>query len=290
MDEIELKDGEPQLTDVLHLGRERVIGAWRVGDVLIDPGPSSSLDTLLASLDRQPPRVIALTHIHLDHAGSAGTLARRFAEAEVWVHERGAPHLVDPRKLLDSAGRLYGDQMQRLWGEVLAVPAERLRVLRGGERLGPFAVAYTPGHASHHVSYLHEPSGRAFTGDVAGVRIGAGRVLAPTPPPDIDLQAWRASIDTIEAWRPRSLAVTHFGGFDDVAEHLASLRAHLDEVEAWAAEGDEASFIARLRARAGVGGAGSAPGETAGAYVQALPAEQSFQGLARYLSRREQAV
>jgi len=290
MDEIELKDGEPQLTDVLHLGRERVIGAWRVGDVLIDPGPSSSLDTLLASLDRQPPRAIALTHIHLDHAGSAGTLARRFPEAEVWVHERGAPHLVDPRKLLDSAGRLYGDRMQLLWGEVLAVPAERLRVLRGGERLGPFAVAYTPGHASHHVSYLHEPSGRAFTGDVAGVRIGAGRVLAPTPPPDIDLQAWRVSIDTIEAWRPRSLAVTHFGSFDDVAEHLASLRAHLDEVEAWAAEGDEASFIARLRARAGVGGAGSPPGETAGAYVQALPAEQSFQGLARYLSRRERAV
>ncbi|HLB22116.1 MAG TPA: MBL fold metallo-hydrolase, partial [Solirubrobacteraceae bacterium] len=235
-----------------------------------------------------PPRAIALTHIHLDHAGSAGTLARRFPEAEVWVHERGAPHLVDPRKLLDSAGRLYGDQMQRLWGEVLAVPAGRLRVLHGGERLGPFRVAYTPGHASHHVSYLHEPSGRAFTGDVAGVRIGAGRVLAPTPPPDIDLQAWRASIDVIEAWRPRSLAVTHFGGFDDVAEHLAALRAHLDEVEAWAAEGDEASFIAHLRARAGVGGGeGSPPGETAGAYVQALPAEQSFAGLTRYLRKRE---
>jgi glyoxylase-like metal-dependent hydrolase (beta-lactamase superfamily II) len=286
MDAIELRDGEPQLTDVLHLGRQQVIGAWRVGDVLIDPGPSSSLDALLASLDREPPRAIALTHIHLDHAGSAGTLARRFPEAEVWVHERGAPHLVDPRKLLDSAGRLYGDQMRRLWGEVLAVPPDRLRVLRGGERLGSFRVAYTPGHASHHVSYLHEPSGRAFTGDVAGVRIGAGRVLAPTPPPDIDLQAWRASIDVIEAWRPRSLAVTHFGGFDDVAEHLASLRAHLDEVEAWAAEGDEASFIARLRARAGVGG-GARPGETAGAYVQALPAEQSFAGLTRYLQKRE---
>jgi glyoxylase-like metal-dependent hydrolase (beta-lactamase superfamily II) len=287
MDEIELRDGQPQLIDVLHLGREHVIGAWRVGDVLIDPGPSSSVDTLLASLDRASPRAIALTHIHLDHAGSAGTLARRFPAAEVWVHERGAPHLVDPGKLLDSAGRLYGDQMQRLWGEVLAVPAERLRVLHGGERLGSFRVAYTPGHASHHVSYLHEPSGRAFTGDVAGVRIGAGRVLAPTPPPDIDLQAWRASIDVIEAWRPRSLAVTHFGGFDDVSEHLAALRGHLDEVEAWAAEGDEASFIARLRARAGASGDCSPPGETTGAYVQALPAAQSFAGLARYLRKRE---
>ena len=170
------------------------------------------------------------------------------------MHERGAPHLIDPRKLLDSAGRLYGEHMQRLWGEVLAVPAERLRVLRGGERLGPFAVAYTPGHASHHVSYLHEPSGRAFIGDVAGVRIGSGRVLAPTPPPDIDLPAWRASLDTIAAWRPRSLAVTHFGAFDDVDEQLAALRVHLDEVEAWAAEGDEASFVARLRERAGAAG------------------------------------
>ncbi len=291
MDEIELRDGDPQLIDVLHLGREHVIGAWRVGDVLIDPGPSSSVATLLPGLDRDPPRAIALTHIHLDHAGSAGTLAQRFPDAEIWVHERGAPHLADPRKLLESAGRLYAERMQRLWGEVLAVPAERLRVLRGGERLGPFAVAYTPGHASHHVAYLHEPSGRAFAGDIAGVRIGAGRVLAPTPPPDIDLQAWRASLEVIEAWRPRSLAVTHFGAFDDVDAHLAELREHLDEVETWAAERDEASFVARLRLRAGAGAAGSGArpgaGETAGAYVQALPAEQSFQGLARYLRKRE---
>jgi glyoxylase-like metal-dependent hydrolase (beta-lactamase superfamily II) len=279
MDETGFRDGEPQLIDVRHLGRPHVIGAWRVGDVLVDPGPSSSLDTLMPMLERDPPRVIALTHIHLDHAGSVGTLSRRFPDAEVWVHERGAPHLSDPSRLLDSATRLYGEQMQRLWGEVLPVPAERLRVLRGGERLGPFRVAYTPGHASHHVSYLHEPSGRAFTGDVAGVRIGAGLVLAPTPPPDIDLEAWRASIDTIERWRPRSLAVTHFGGFDDVAEHLDALRRHLDEVQAWAAEGDEASFVARVRARAGAG-------ETGGAYGQALPGEQSFQGLARYLHKR----
>jgi glyoxylase-like metal-dependent hydrolase (beta-lactamase superfamily II) len=283
MHEIDLRDGEPQLIDLLHLGRPQVIGAWRVGDTIVDPGPSSSLDTLMALLEREPPRAIALTHIHLDHAGSAGTLSRRFPEAEVWVHERGAAHLIDPSRLLDSAARLYGSQMERLWGEVLPVAAERLRVLHGGERLGPFSVAYTPGHASHHVSYLHEPSGRAFTGDVAGVRIGSGPVLAPTPPPDIDLQAWRDSLETIERWRPRSLAVTHFGGFDDVTEHLSALRSHLHEVEAWAAEGDEASFVARMRARA-------AAGQAAGSYGQALPPEQSFQGLARYLRHRDRAV
>ena len=283
MPEIDLRDGEPELIDLLHLGRPSVIGAWRVGDTIVDPGPSSCLATLLARLERDPPRAIALTHIHLDHAGASGSLVARFPDLEVWVHERGAAHLIDPSRLIDSATRLYGEQMQRLWGEVLAVPAERLRVLHGGERLGPFSVAYTPGHASHHVSYLHEPSGRAFTGDVAGVRIGAGRVLAPTPPPDIDLRAWRASLDTIERWRPRSLDVTHFGGFDDVAEHLAALRAHLDEVEMWAAQGDEASFAARVRARA-------SEGQSAGSYAQALPPEQSFQGLARYLRRREPAV
>jgi glyoxylase-like metal-dependent hydrolase (beta-lactamase superfamily II) len=276
----EIED-QQDLIDLLHLGRPRVIGAWRVGDVIVDPGPSSCLPALLPMLERRPPRALALTHIHLDHAGAAGSLVERFPELEVWVHERGAQHLIDPSRLLESAGRLYGGEMERLWGEVLPVPAERLRVLGGGETLGPFQVAYTPGHASHHVSYLHEPSGRAFTGDVAGVRIGEGLVLAPTPPPDIDLQAWRSSLELIEAWRPRSLAVTHFGVHEDVEAHLASLRAHLDEVEAWAGELDEAGFVAKVRERAG---ATATPGR-GGAYAQALPPQQSYQGLVRYLQR-----
>jgi glyoxylase-like metal-dependent hydrolase (beta-lactamase superfamily II) len=275
----DLRDGQPELIDVVHLGRARVIGAWRVGDVLIDPGPSSSLATLLPALDASPPRAIALTHIHLDHAGAVGTLARRYPEAQVWVHERGAPHLIDPRKLLASAARLYGADMQRLWGEVLAVPGERLRVLRGGERVGAFAVAYTPGHASHHVAYLHEPTRLAFAGDVAGVRIGAGPVLAPTPPPDIDLDAWRRSLDVLEQWRPSALAVTHFGSHEDVVDHIAALRAHLIEVERWARELDEPAFVARLRERA-AGGRAHDAGES---YGQALPPSQSFQGLQRYL-------
>ncbi|MGO9761265.1 MAG: MBL fold metallo-hydrolase [Solirubrobacteraceae bacterium] len=271
---------EPELIDLLHLGRARVIGAWRVGEVLVDPGPSSCLGELLAALERQPPRVLALTHIHLDHAGATGSLLRRFPDAEVWVHERGAAHLIDPTKLLRSATRLYGADMERLWGEVLPVPAERVRVLRGGETLGAFRVAYTPGHASHHVSYLHEPSGRAFTGDVTGVRIDGACVLAPTPPPDIDLRAWRASLELIEAWRPRSLAVTHFGAYDDVAGHLAELRAQLERVQKLAGEVDEAAFAAAVRARV----AGASTPATAAAYEQAMPPEQSFHGLARYLS------
>jgi glyoxylase-like metal-dependent hydrolase (beta-lactamase superfamily II) len=273
---------EPELVDLRHLGRAQVIGSWRVGDVIVDPGPTSCLPRLLATLERDPPRVLALTHIHLDHAGATGSLVRRLPDVEVWVHERGAPHLIDPSRLIESAGRLYGAEMERLWGEVLPVPAERIRVLSGGESLGPFHVAYTPGHASHHVSYLHEPSGRAFTGDVTGVRIDGACVLAPTPPPDIDLQAWRRSLAVIEDWAPRTLAITHFGAYDDVEAHLAQLRDQLIETERMAGDLDEHGFAASVRARV----TASAASGTAAAYEQAMPPAQSFQGLARYLRRR----
>jgi len=273
--------GTPQLIDLLHLGREQVIGAWRVGDVIVDPGPASCLEQLLPVLERHPPRAIALTHIHLDHAGASGSLAARFPELEIWVHERGAPHMSDPSRLLASASRIYGQNMDRLWGEFLPVPADRLRVLLSGERIGPFRVAYTPGHASHHVSYLHEPTGWAFTGDVAGVRIGSGPTIAPTPPPDIDLPAWRDSLQVIEGWRPEALAVTHFGVHHGFAEQLEELRGYLDEVESLAGSLDARGFAAALAARFA-----AAPGAS---YLQATPPEQSYEGIARYLARKREA-
>jgi glyoxylase-like metal-dependent hydrolase (beta-lactamase superfamily II) len=274
----------PELIDLLHVGRERAVGAWRVGEVIVDPGPSSCLPRLFEAISSRPPRVLALTHIHLDHAGAAGSLAARYPELEVWVHERGAPHLADPAKLLASATRLYGDEMERLWGEVLPVPAERMRVLRGGERIGDFEVAYTPGHAYHHVAYRHDPTGWAFTGDVAGVRIGGGPVMAPTPPPDIDLPAWRESIGVLEDWRPTALALTHFGPHEDVGEHLAALRAHLDELEHLAEELDEAAFAAAIAARA----AGAPDSAVAPKYGQTMPASQGYKGLRRYLKLRDE--
>jgi glyoxylase-like metal-dependent hydrolase (beta-lactamase superfamily II) len=269
--------------DLMHLGRERVIGSWLVGDVLIDPGPQSCIETLLATLDGRPPRVIALTHIHLDHAGATGSLLARFPEIEeVWVHERGARHLIDPGKLLASAGRLYGEQMQRLWGEVLPVPAERIRSLVGGEALPGFQVAYTPGHAGHHVAYLHTESGTAFCGDLAGVRIvDQGPVFAPTPPPDIDLPAWRASLEIVESWQPSSLVATHFGRYEDVAEHLAQIRESLTAMERWASKGDEQQFARALEQKIAV----RADPSLTGAYEQAMPPQQSYAGLRRYLQR-----
>jgi glyoxylase-like metal-dependent hydrolase (beta-lactamase superfamily II) len=285
-----------RLIDLCHLGHERVIGSWLVGDVLVDPGPASCLETLLAGLDGREPRAIALTHIHLDHAGATGTLVKRFPDAEVWVHERGARHLIDPSKLLASAGRLYGDDMQRLWGEVLPVPAERVRQLAGGETLdtgiggpptrahGGFRVAYTPGHASHHVAYLHEESGTVFCGDVGGVRIAQeAPVLAPTPPPDIDPPAWRESLERIEAWQPSALVPTHFGRYEDVAEHLAQLRERLVEWERLAEAGDEVAFMRVLGERMRIDGD---PG-VACAYQQAMPADQSYAGMHRYLEKRD---
>ena len=272
-----------QLIDLMHLRRERVIGSWLVGDVLIDPGPQSCMDTLLDALGGEPPRVIALTHIHLDHAGATGSLLARFPEIkEVWVHERGARHLIDPSKLLASAGRLYGEEMDRLWGEVLPVPQERIKPLAGGESLPGFQVAYTPGHASHHVAYLHTESGTAFCGDLAGVRIlPQGPVLAPTPPPDIDLPAWHASLSIVEAWRPQVLVPTHFGSYDDVSEHLAALREVLTEMERWASEGDVQRFAEKMKEK--VQRADDL--QVTLAYAQAMPADQSYAGLQRYLQR-----
>lgn len=271
-----------RLIDLMHLGRKRVIGSWLLGDVLIDPGPQSCIDTLLQALGEQPPAVIALTHIHLDHAGATGSLLARFPEIEVWVHERGAPHLIDPSKLLASAGRLYGDRMQELWGEVLPVPRERIRVLAGGEQLPGFQVAYTPGHASHHVAYLHEQTATAFCGDLAGVRIlSQGPVFAPTPPPDIDLPAWRDSLQIVQEWEPQSLVATHFGRYQDVPQHLEQIRQSLQEMERWANEGDVERFTRAMEEKVEA----KADPEVSRAYEQAMPPAQSYAGLQRYLQR-----
>jgi glyoxylase-like metal-dependent hydrolase (beta-lactamase superfamily II) len=218
----------------MHLGRDRVICAYEVSGLVIDPGPASCVETLLEGLGQTKPRALALTHIHLDHAGATGVLCRRFPELQVYVHELGAPHLVDPSKLLVSAARLYPEDMQRLWGEVLPVPQASLRLVSEGDRVSAggreLEVAYTPGHASHHVSYFDRSSGVAFVGDTAGIRRGArGVIVPPTPPPDIDLEAWRASADRILQWDPDTLFLTHFGPFGGARAHLQELFERLAE-------------------------------------------------------------
>src|SRR4051794_22097350 len=216
------------------------------GLTIVDPGPSSTLPSLkrhLASMGASVADVSALfiTHIHLDHAGATGTLLRENPRIKVYVHEIGAPHMVDPSRLLASAGRLYGDGMDRLWGEVAPVPAAALIALKGGERVTAggrtWDVASTPGHASPHVSYFSADAGIAFVGDPAGVQVvPGGYVPPPTPPPDIDIPAWTRSIEAIEQWHPDTLFLTHFGPSGHAASHLAELRDHLQLMERMARE------------------------------------------------------
>jgi glyoxylase-like metal-dependent hydrolase (beta-lactamase superfamily II) len=274
-----------RVIDVRHLGRERVIGCWQVDDLLIDPGPESALEGLLEGLGDWQPRALLLTHIHLDHAGAAGALVRRWPETEVYVHEIGAPHLADPTKLLSSAERLYGDRMQELWGEVVPVPEENLKSLSGGEERLGFRVAYTPGHASHHVSYLHSESGRAFVGDVAGVRIPpCDLVLPPTPPPDIDVGAWVSSLDTVREWQPESLGITHFDSIDEPQKHLETFRAELGAAAGLAQELSADEFERMLRGRMS-----TCDEPTEEAFIQAMPPDQHWHGLDRYWRKREEA-
>jgi glyoxylase-like metal-dependent hydrolase (beta-lactamase superfamily II) len=271
-----------KLVDVGHLGRERVIGAWLVDGCIVDCGPGSSLAGLLAGLGDVTPRRLLLTHIHLDHAGAAGALVARWPELEVWVHERGARHLAAPERLVASATRLYGDEMGRLWGEMLPVPAERIRPLRGGEARDGWRVAYTPGHASHHVAFLHERTGTAFVGDACGVRIApSGAVVPPTAPPDIDFDAWQASLDAVADWSPSALAPTHFGRWLDVDAHLAGVREGLARMRDLALHGDEPQLL-RWFAETALGGADPA---TRAAYEQAIQPQTLWPGLVRAVGR-----
>jgi glyoxylase-like metal-dependent hydrolase (beta-lactamase superfamily II) len=277
-----------RVIDVEHLGRPHVIGCWQVGEALVDPGPESSLETLLAALGEERPRAVLLTHIHLDHAAATGALVRRWPDLEVYVHERGAPHLVDPSKLLASAERLYGETMGRLWGEIIPVPEANVTALSGGETVLGMRVAYTPGHASHHVCYLDEKSGTAFVGDVAAVRIpGTGLTVPPTPPPDIDVETWEDSIGIVESWQPQRLALTHFGAIDDPAPHLVEARERLREEAQLARELDEAAYEQRHRER--VAAQASTP-EAAAELIQCVPPQYQWRGLNRYWRKREERV
>lgn len=292
--------------DLRFLGMQRVIGTAVIegpsGLTLVDPGPSSCLPALeagLADLGRtlDDVKTLLLTHIHLDHAGATGTLLHRLPQAVVYVHERGAPHMIDPAKLLASATRLYGGNMERFWGEFRPVPAERLRVVTGGERLEiagrTFDVQYTPGHASHHVSYFDLTHGTAYVGDTAGIRVVSGYIKAPTPPPDIDLELWEASLQTIEAWQPRALVLTHFGRVDDVADHLRNFRGVLARQsalvrETLASDGTDEErirrFVEDMRAEA----ERRLSPEDAASTEAAAAFDQLWLGLARYWRKKVQ--
>ena len=271
--------------DLRHLGRPNVIGCYLVettdGLALQDCGPASCVPELknrLAErgLELRDLRHLLLSHIHLDHAGAAGTLVREHPDLQVHVSEIGAPHLVDPLRLERSARRLYGDEFDRLWGELVPIPDENIHVV-GPEVLG-LECFPTPGHASHHVCYL-AGDGMLYAGDATGVRIQPSpAILPPTPPPEFDLEAWQATLDEIERRSPEGLALIHFGVTDDPEPHIADLRAGLERWTAWVGEGMSQDDFVRA--------AGDALGPDRVAYEQAMPLWQSYAGLERYWEKR----
>jgi len=232
--------------DLRFLDTDRVIAAYLIDAggklALIETGPSTCLEHLArgvaaAGHDLGDVSRIIVTHIHLDHAGAAGVIARRHPRVRVSVHPAGAPHLVDPARLVRSAARIYGDDMKRLWGEIAGVPADRVDVLEDGGALDVgnrrLRVAFTPGHASHHVVIFDEVSGTLFTGDTGGVRMpGSSYVAAPIPPPELDPAAWASSIVTMCAFGPERLALTHFGVYEDAGWHLDQVVPRVHELVA----------------------------------------------------------
>lgn len=275
----------PDPIDV-HFQDEHIVGAYLLetadGPALFDCGPSTCIPFLKAGLaerglDLTDVRHLLLSHIHLDHAGAAGVLVRQHPWLQVHVSEIGAPHLVDPTKLEASARRLYGMSFDALFGELAPTPAPNIHVV-GSTVLGLDCFP-TPGHASHHVSYL-DADGTLYAGDAAGVRIAAGSfVLPPCPPPEFDLETWERTIEEIERRAPERLALIHFGVADDVARHLADLRERLDtwaqRVESGASEEE---FVAAAKR--------DLPRDEAEGYDRAMPFWQSYAGLKRYCETR----
>ncbi len=290
--------------DLNFLGTEQVIASFLLigndSTAIVETGPTTCLDELMGGLKHNgvsPEDVsqVFLTHVHLDHAGASGNLTELLPNATFYVHEVGHPHLVDPSKLRKSATRIYGDRMEELWGEVLPVPEERLKILGDGDEVevsgGVLTAHDTPGHAYHHFAYLEPESGMLFTGDVAGIRLpGQSYVRPPTPPPEIDVEAWMQSLQTVKQIGPRVVCPTHFGSYEDVDRHMAELEQRLQDwllfVEGQMDEGVEREQIAyELKAKgdAEMLAEGASPEESE-QYDLAGNYEMLVDGLMRYVS------
>ncbi len=291
----------PQTVDLHFQDVPGVIATYALdtgdGLALVDVGPGSTLPALEAGLNGlgaslADVRHLLLTHIHLDHAGAAGTLLERVPRARAYVHERGAAHLARPERLLASAGQIYGDQMERLWGEMRPTDPDRLRVLTGGEalRIGRTEVLplYTPGHAVHHLAY--HVGDELFVGDVGGVRLDPRQTpRAPTPPPDIDLPLWRESVAALRAVDARTLFLAHFGSHPQEAAHwdrlLTTMEEDADRVREGLEVGEPLEAITENFTEALLEELQREGPDLPGRYEFACPPWMSVQGLVRYWQR-----
>lgn len=298
------------LLDLHFQGHAGAVAAFLLADgddvVLVETGPGSTLAALEIAIRDTGFTLDALTgvvvtHVHLDHAGAAGAVLARAPRARLYIHPAGAPHMIDPSRLIASATRIYGHRMERLWGAFEPVPETRVISLADGDviRCGHASLTalHTPGHAVHHVALHDAATGDVYCGDVAGVRLGhAPYVRPPTPPPDIDLAAWRVSVARLRALGARRLLLTHFGAVDDVDWHLDDLLARLHEWAGWiegrleAPDAGAAAVVAALeeRARREVVRAGGDAYLAAG-YELATPSDMTVTGIARWVRQRAKA-
>jgi glyoxylase-like metal-dependent hydrolase (beta-lactamase superfamily II) len=281
---------EHELVDLQQCGDDSSVAAFILetedGPALFDCGPVSTLPALrdglaTAGLEVGDLRHLLLSHIHLDHAGAAGALVLENPALLVHVSPIGAPHLVDPSRLESSARRIYGDEFDRLWGSLTPVPEANIRLAT--ELVAGLECFRTPGHASHHVSYLHE-DGTLYAGDAAGVRIPPDDfVFAPSAPPEIDVPLWEETIDELERRDARRIAIIHFGVYDDVGDHLGRLRQAMLRWSGWVGDGvDEETFVTRAQEEV------RASGSSVERYERAATFAHSYSGLERYWRKRRE--
>jgi glyoxylase-like metal-dependent hydrolase (beta-lactamase superfamily II) len=275
-----------EIIDTRFQGIERSIACFRHGDVLIDPGPESSLDHVIDALGDRVPSTLLLTHVHLDHAGGAGRLVERYPDLQVYIHEDGLPHMVDPSRLIASATRIYGDDMAR-WGEVVPIPESNIHPLKDGDVVEGFKALHTPGHSGHHMAFLHLETELALVGDLVGQTIhGFDLRVVSTPPPEIDIELWMASLDKLAEHDPvpSTLGLTHFGRVPDVLDTIAETKHELARLAELARDGDEEAFMLDFETKLE-----RVPPDIAESIVNALPVDFNYAGLDRYWKKRDEA-
>jgi glyoxylase-like metal-dependent hydrolase (beta-lactamase superfamily II) len=284
------------------MGTPGVVGAYLIeseaGHVIVDCGPGATIAKLYAGIkklgfDALDIKHLLLTHIHLDHAGAAGQLARELG-LQVYVHKNGAGHLLRPERLIESATRIYGAMMDVLWGKFEPVPENQLTILEGGETLClsglEFRALYTPGHAIHHLAYAAHDS--IFSGDVGGVRLqGSSHVVAPTPAPDIDLEVWRDSIRTLRSVGAKRILVAHFGEFTDTEQHFAKLERNISALEQLSLEvlrlgGGREEIAKRIEIMSEEEISNASDSTMNASYQLATPYLMAADGLIRYWTRK----